>query len=667
MIRRLSEDTIQKIAAGEVIERPVSVVKELVENAVDAGADEIRVEIREGGKALIRVSDNGSGIAAEEFPLAFERHATSKIEQFEDLYRIHSLGFRGEALASIVAVARVRARSRVARAAVGTQLYLEESRIVKHEEIAMPVGTTIEVQDLFYNVPVRRRFLKSDAVESNRITQLLYSLAIGNPKISFSLTREDRRIFQTQAAYRMEQNLLLLFGRAYYEALRSFAAEKEAYRIHGFVGNNTFYRANRQLQFFFVNGRYIEDETLRDVVEQKYRSVIPNGRFPAFQIFIETDPSQIDINIHPNKQKIKFHHPDSLLNLLAQTVEQTLREASDLPAATFSEAKARKPLFADLSRSGGYEAVLESYRKARDAGNGKRAGESTSAETKAEKENETQKQREAWMRRIMETQQIEFSKTISEADASFSAEDLVLIEDEAEQEVEDSGDAEYTGVQDISRTVLPSADADDEAVTPSASAALLPSASHLRYLGTLFRTYLLLEEASADRCLLVDQHAAHERINYERFLKQFRNRTVVSQQLAPPLRIALTALQHTALQERENVLRACGFEFSGFGEKEVALRAVPVLFSQAQKEQLFLDLLDIAIDDLNDLDAVLDRVATRACKASVKQGDHLPEPEVWALYRDLQHCSYPLTCPHGRPTIIYWTKAEMEKLFLRMK
>ena len=665
MIRRLSEDTIQKIAAGEVIERPVSVVKELVENAVDAGADQIRVEIQEGGKALIRVSDNGSGIAEKEFPTAFERHATSKIEEFDDLYRIHSLGFRGEALASIVAVARVCARSRVSEASVGTQLYLEESRIVKREEIAMPVGTTIEVRDLFYNVPVRRRFLKSDAVEANRITQLLYSLAIGNPKISFSLTREDRRIFQTQASYRPQQNLLLLFGRAYYEALRSFSVENDGYRVHGFLGNNTFYRANRQLQFFFVNGRYVEDDALRDVVEKKYRSVIPNGRFPAFQIFIETDPSHIDINIHPNKQKIKFHQPESLLNLLAQAVEQALQEGSDLTAATLSGGKERAPLFADLSQSDGYEAVLASYRKARETGPGKQKSmeENISSESAEKNEKEEEKKREAWMRRIMETQQIDFPKMMSEEEP-FSAEDIVHIEEESEQESADSGESD---------AVRPSLSAHTAGAfftkenSPTTSASLLPSASHLSYLGTLFRTYLIFEEAGAERCLLLDQHAAHERINYERFTKQFRSRSVVSQQVAPPQRITLTDMQYSALQERESVLRACGFEFSAFGEREVALRAVPVLFSKAQPDQLFLDLLDIDVDDISDLDVVVDRLATRACKASVKQGDRLPEQEVWALYRDLQHCSYPLTCPHGRPTIVYWTKAEMEKLFLRMK
>lgn len=663
MIHLLKEDTIQKIAAGEVIERPVSVVKELVENSIDAGSTAITVEIRAGGKELIRVADNGSGIAPGDFETAFLRHATSKIDDFEDLYRVHSLGFRGEALASIVAVARVIARTKTEKEELGTELRYEDSRVIAKSPVAMSEGTEILVEDLFYNIPVRRGFMKSDVVEAQRISQLLYSLAIGNPRISFTFVRDDRRIFRTRGNGSTEDDLLVLFGPSYHDAIIGMSAETDRYRIAGFIGDNTFFRGNRQMQFLFANGRFVEDEDVRDVIESCYRSVIPNGRFPAFQIFVETDPGNIDINIHPNKQKIRFLEKQELLEAMRSAVERALSSNRALPGFAPEPAKKEKP---DFSSEDTYRRVLESYREAtslretRPSSGAvrfddlKRTLESSLGASSGKNEEEEAAEREP-------------AELESEADFV----DIEMIEDELDSPGEENPEDELDAVcAEIGET---EDFKDFEApeiltfVDREKTDSELPDEEELRYVGALFKTYPIFESADGSYALILDQHAAHERVNYERFTKQFRAREIRSQQLLPPIRVRLTLTQEDRLAERREVLEASGFEYSEMGPQEIALRSVPALFEGPENERLFLDLLDLEIPSIDALDAVVDRLATKACKASVKQGDRLSELEARALYRELRACAYPLTCPHGRPTVVRWTKSDAEKLFFRIK
>lgn len=648
MIHLLNEDTIQKIAAGEVIERPVSVVKELVENAIDAGASEISVEIRHGGKELIRVSDNGAGIRPEEFELAFQRHATSKISSFDDLYRVCSLGFRGEALASIIAVSKVRARSKVEGAETGLELTFENSVCHSKKPVAMQRGSEMTVHELFYNVPVRQKFMKSDSAEGNRISALLYSLAIGNPSISFRFMREDRRIFQTNRGHGARENLLLLFGRPYYEALICVDEQFEHYRITGFIGNNTFYRGNRQMQFLYANGRYVEDETVRQVVEDAYRSIIPNGRFPAFQLFIQTDPTNIDINIHPNKQKIQFHRLEELLDGLRLLLKKALQQNRSIPGAVPEDAIKHPD---DFSSESSYRRIIDAYRW---SATETPMAAMTTGDVQQKESHDLQRMIEA--QQMLSIEELVEDRPVMHPDEVSEAHQTI----EAYQPIDAKTDLIHTQDADAPSSAF------DKTVTDTRDSGF-PKNADLRFLGIVFRTYLIFEQPATQILYFVDQHAAHERINFERFRKQFQNGMIVSQQLLPPLSVPLTDWQAHRLQERDEILRSIGYEFSSFGAHQIILRAVPTLFKAPEDSALFYDLLDLDVADCNGLDGIVDRLATKACKASVKQGDRLSEAEARQLIRDLGRCTYPFTCPHGRPTTIQRSRADLEKLFLRIK
>lgn len=627
MIQTLDDRTIQKIAAGEVVERPVSVVKELVENAIDAGADEIDITIEEGGKKRIQVSDNGSGIPMEEMEKAFYPHATSKITAFDDLYHLHSLGFRGEALPSIIAVSRVEARSKTAEAKLGQALVYEDGHLVEKKPMAMSTGTTMEVFDLFSHVPVRRRFMKSAIAEANAIVQFVDQMAIGHPSIAFRLFRDDRRVLQTAKHQTLEETLLMLYGTSYHDALRTVDRANDLYRVHGVVGDNTFYRANRAMQFLFVNGRGIEDKAIRDAVEQAYRSVIPNGRFPAFQLFIETAPEHIDVNIHPNKRAIQFDEGEGLVALVSQAVRDAL-QAPRIPM----EEEANEALFSGVSAEESYQRILAQYAWSSPKTPQTREGDATFV----------------------------YDKVASEATA-------VTTED-VDVETDTDADLVFESPTEVA-TPLPStepAPQQQDFLHASAQGVLVPL-DQLRFVGALFRVYLLFEEAGGENLYIVDQHAAHERINFERFLRQARAHAIVRQPLLFPVRMTVSEAQMAAFTSRRELLEQAGFAAEPFGETTIVLREVPTIFQSADLSQLFEELLDIPLSDMGEYDRLLHEVATRACRASVKQGDALSPSESLALYAQLEQTTYPLTCPHGRPTIIKRTRYDFEKWFMRVK
>lgn len=354
-IKKLDRNTVEKIAAGEVIESPFSIIKELVENSVDAGSKNITVEIKNGGKSYIRVTDDGSGIAREEIELAFEKHATSKISNFDDLYTIASLGFRGEALASIASVSKVVAISKTEDSEIGCKLDLS-SRKSKKSSIATNKGTSIIVEDLFYNMPVRRKFLKSDMAESNKISRLMYAFAIGYKNISFKYIKDDRIQFQSNPNFDLKVKISDLLDNLLEENLIDFKAENFSYRIEGEIGLPYYYRGNRSMQYIFVNDRLIEDEEITKIIEYQYQGLIPQGRFPAFFVFIYTDPKNIDVNIHPNKKVIKYSYEDELLELISSEIKKILKSNQDIKSINIKESDKKEILdFTD------YKAILDKY------------------------------------------------------------------------------------------------------------------------------------------------------------------------------------------------------------------------------------------------------------------------------------------------------------------
>ncbi|MBF1204061.1 MAG: DNA mismatch repair endonuclease MutL, partial [Fusobacterium periodonticum] len=319
-IKLLSEDTIQKIAAGEVIENPYSVIKELVENSIDSGATTIKVEIKNAGKKEIMISDNGCGIEENEIELAFTKHATSKLNNFEDIYSILSFGFRGEALASISSISKVDINTRTKNSEFGIHCFIENTKIKRKNKIGMNFGTTIYIRDLFYNVPIRKKFLKSDAYESSIITTLMNSFALSNPNISFKYIKDSKVVFETTGKNQLKDNIKYIFKDDFYKNLMAVDINDSDYKIYGYISNNHFYKGSRNCQYLFVNGRYIFDEKIRNIIEKSISTLIPKGKFPSFVIFIEVNPSLIDINVHPNKRKIKFIFEDKLLNLLNNNI-----------------------------------------------------------------------------------------------------------------------------------------------------------------------------------------------------------------------------------------------------------------------------------------------------------------------------------------------------------
>ena len=354
-IKKLDRNTVEKIAAGEVIESPLSIIKELVENSVDAGSKNITVEIKNGGKSYIRVTDDGSGIAREEIELAFEKHATSKISKFDDLYTIASLGFRGEALASIASVSKVVAISKTEDSEIGCKLDLS-SRKSKKSSIATNKGTSIIVEDLFYNMPVRRKFLKSDIAESNKISRLMYAFAIGYKNISFKYIKDDRIQFQSNPNFDLKVKISDLLDNLLEENLIDFKAENFSYRIEGEIGLPYYYRGNRSMQYIFVNDRLIEDEEITKIIEYQYQGLVPKGRFPAFFVFIYTDPKNIDVNIHPNKKVIKYSYEDELLELISNEIKKILKSNQDIKSINIKESDKKEILdFTD------YKSILDKY------------------------------------------------------------------------------------------------------------------------------------------------------------------------------------------------------------------------------------------------------------------------------------------------------------------
>ncbi len=634
MIHLLDESTIEKIAAGEVIERPVSVVKELIENSIDAGAKNISLEIIDGGKQSIIVTDDGSGIEKEDLDLAFTRHATSKILDFSDLFKIRSMGFRGEALPSIAACSKLTARSRTKNMEEGIELVFEGGRKVSQMPVVMSVGTQMKVEDLFVNLPVRRKFLSSGSAEGGRISKLMYNLAVGNPGISLRYTREGKRIFQTSGKTQPEENLLLLFGSAYYESILKIQGESDNYKIKGMVSNNTYYRGNRQMQHIFLNGRLIEDDQIRDRIEECYKSIIPNGRYPAFQIFIETDPANLDINIHPNKKKVSYFGADELLDLLSYEIERKLYESSTIPGEKYQEK--RPGLLMDLTSEESYKEILDTYSKPVEEGQKQNISGSNEFEN------------------------------ISFTDES----DNGAFDDNGTFEYEDFGSNYLNTIIDKEKNDKPyDMNKVTSKVSESGAKGLLPDYDSLNFIGIVFKTYIIFEDVKEERLLIFDQHAAHERINYEKFLTKLKKSSSDSQKLLDNERILLDDMSLDKFKSREDMLKKLGFTFEIQNDGDIYISGVPAYLDADEYRQILYDILDLDMEnkDVYSLDRFIENCAMKACKASVKQGDRLDINEVRALYESLKECQYPLSCPHGRPTFIFTGKRDLENRFMRNK
>ncbi|WP_422486701.1 DNA mismatch repair endonuclease MutL [Gudongella sp. DL1XJH-153] len=599
-IKVLDNLTIQKIAAGEVIERPASIVKELIENSIDAGGSQIVIEISDAGKDFIRITDNGEGMDESDLKLAFERHTTSKLFSVEDLGKILTMGFRGEALSSICAVSKIEVLTRQKEMDAGIMGFVEDGVLKSITPTGAPVGTTMIIRKLFYNLPVRKRFMKSKVAEENAITETVTRLAVGNPSISFKYIKDNRVIYITTGTGSVKNTILQLLGKELASGLKKVSISTEDFKIDGHISDNNLYRSNRHHQYLYVNGRYVVDYRLSKIVEKQYNTLIPINRYPVFVLFIEIDPSNVDVNIHPTKQEIKFTNDTNIYQKLEAALRNNIDFIMRIPNV-------------DLKQK-----------------------------LKAEKEIHPS----IW-------------------DIESTNNDVLKVENDNEDTIDEKSivfvDYSSKGLEIVSESDGEWKETQEEYNKPRISL------TSLRTVGTAFKTYIITEDVSASKLYIIDQHAAHERIMYERLLKEFKNESIHVQQLLQPVVLDLGQTEHNTVMDNIEHFKKIGFLVEGFGDKSVMLRGVPLIFGSPDNKRLFLDLLDQMDEKFSSsYETRIEKIIKLACTSAIKAGDSVADIEANALLSQLEDCDNPYTCPHGRPTIIEMTRKELEKRFLRV-
>lgn len=630
-IQVLDAETIDKIAAGEVVERPASVVKELVENAIDAGADSITVEIKDGGTSLIRITDNGSGIPQNQLRTAFLRHATSKIQSAEDLTGISSLGFRGEALSSICAVAMVEVITKTAEALTGTHMVMEGPKETVFEEVGAPTGTTFVVRNLFFNTPVRRKFLKSNTTEAGYIIDLMEHMALSRPDISFKFLVGSQTRFYTSGNGELREVIYRIYGRDMIQNLVPFSLETEELQIEGYLGTPAIVRSNRNFEVYFLNGRYIRSNLLGKAIEEGYKEYLMQHKFPLCVLHMTLkDISKVDVNVHPSKMEVRFLDGPQIFEAVSTGIRERLKNREMIPDVgidgnqPLERAEREVLLMQEMSHggktnregSGGGQHSAVSREKVSFPHTGTRI-----EKAKPQAAPEPFEQNRARQYRVMEEMRYE---------------------------------ADRGQMQDYRQGEL----FEDKVLTPEKRV-------YFKLIGQVFDTYWLIEYE--DKLYIIDQHAAHEKVKFERFMKQYREKSLVSQNLMPPIIVSLTGQEETTYKEYASVFAELGFEVEPFGGSEYALRSVPVDLYGCQEKELFLAVLDDLLEGgvKGDPTAVREKIASMSCKAAVKGNNRLSTQEAQRLIDELLTLDNPYNCPHGRPTIISMSKYELEKKFKR--
>ncbi len=615
IIKLLDEKTINKIAAGEVIERPSSVIKELVENSIDADSSTIIIEIKSGGKKYIRVTDNGTGINKDDIELAFLRHSTSKITSLEDLEKVTSLGFRGEALASITAVSQLEIITRTRDNISGFQAKFQAGQLTTHNEVGSPYGTTIIIQNLFYNVPVRQKFLKSDNSEASQISNIVYRLALSNPNISFKYIKDDKLILKTPGDGKVENTIYSLFGKEFINSLFKINYNGDDIKIKGLISNPSYTRGNRSYQYIFINERYIVDKGLSNAVEKGYKSLLPINRFPVFILYIEMNSSKIDVNVHPTKTEVRFENSEKLYNIISKTVNDVLSSHNLIPKVTITK---EKNINKDQQQS-----FIDGFNKL----------------SKVNKIDNT-------------------ANTIID-----STDNVKQLDSLSENNYTKKESPIKNNIQVVE--IFERKSSDEESYNNNSLKYVLPD---LIIIGSLFNTYILAQDTDNKEFYLIDQHAAHERIMFERLMKEYSQEKLVIQELLAPEIIELTHSEIQLINEYSSIFEKAGFLVEGFGINSVILRGVPMIFGEPDSRKLFLDILDkLSTNIQSNYDLRVEKIIKMACTAAIKAGYNIKNIEINKLIADLKCTDEPFTCPHGRPIIIKMTKYEIEKKFKRIQ
>ncbi len=673
----LDQQTIDKIAAGEVIERPSSVVKELVENAIDAGATAVAVEIRDGGISFLRVTDNGSGIEKEQVPTAFLRHATSKITRVEDLFEVSSLGFRGEALSSIAAIAMVELITKTRDADAGVRYCIEGGVEKKLEETAAPEGTTFLVRSLFYNTPARRKFLKTPMTEAGYISDLMERMALSHPEISFQFINNGQTKLHTSGNHNLKDVIYHIYGRDVAANVVEIDEAAGPARITGYIGKPVISRGNRGYETYFINGRYIKSSLIAKGIEDAYRTFMMQHKYPFTVLHIAMDGELLDVNVHPTKMELRFSNQEELYRLIQKTVREGLtrqelipqvrltEEAKEKKTASVPEAKAEQPKKQAEDRP---KLPEERPKQAEDRSKlpeeRPKLPEDRSKlpeERPKQPEERPKPPQERNLEYFLSQMRHRVTKEFQEKEEQKTA------RTEAEQKLYSNEELEaLAGTEVVRERGIYGAAEQPEQLELFDHKLLNPETkSEIQIIGQLFETYWLVQ--FEDKFYMIDQHAAHEKVLYERTVKSLENKEVTSQMVSPPLILTLTMQEAGRLDEYLDYFTEMGFEIAPFGGREYAVSAVPGnLFGIAEKE-LFLELLD-GLDGIGGKDSrlVLEKIASMSCKGAVKGSQRLSAAEAKALIEELLHLENPYNCPHGRPTIISMTKQEIEKKFKRI-
>lgn len=625
----LDQNTIDKIAAGEVVERPASVVKELVENAIDAGASAVTVEIKEGGISFIRITDNGSGIEKEQVPLAFLRHATSKIQGVDDLLRISSLGFRGEALSSIAAVSQVELITKPHEQLIGVRYLIEGGQEKGMEEIGAPDGTTFLIRNLFYNTPARAKFLKTPTTEAGYISSFIEQLALSHPHISFKYMQNGQTKLHTSGNNNLKEVIYQIYGRDITKELIEIHTSDASgdFQIHGFIGKPVISRGNRNFENYYVNGRYVKSKIIMKAIEDAYHTFMMQHKYPFTSLYLTINGEDVDINVHPTKMEVRFSHQEQVYKNVYQAVLDGLSHRELIPEVTIKELD--------------------------------QTSEKDNLPNKPRQPIHTPEPFENKRRILEQTQKIPVQETpIPKAP---------IRETPVYHKSAKKDNTPQEKVPVINEAPQKKTEQKPEQMELFDGILLSPDAKkHHKIIGQVFDTYWLVQ--MEDKLYIIDQHAAHEKVLYERIVKEMKNRKVTSQLLSPPLIISLNLQECDKLNTYMHVFTSLGFEIEVFGGQEYSIRAVPQNLYGLTQEDFFIEILDQLEETpiAKAPDVLSDRMATMACKAAVKGNQKLSSQEAIALIDELLTLDNPYNCPHGRPTIISMTKYELEKKFKRI-
>lgn len=676
-IQVLDQTTIDKIAAGEVVEKPYSVVKELVENAIDAKATAITVEIKDGGISFIRITDNGCGIPKEEIRLAFLRHSTSKIRKVEDLQTIASLGFRGEALSSISAVAQVELITKTSDSFIGTRYVIEGGVEKQFDEIGAPDGTTFIIRNLFYNTPARKKFLKTATTEGTYIQDLVERLALSHPEVSFKLIVNNQMKLHTSGNTNLKDIIYQIYGRDIASNLIEVSYESEQVTLKGFIGKPVISRGNRQYENYFVNGRYVKSSIISKGIEQAYKNYMMQHKYPFTVLLAQFDGQALDVNVHPTKMELRFSDGEMVYRLFYHVISQALAQKELITDVTIGNEK--KVSSAKVVTK---TTAPEPFEKQRIREVQEKQQETVKLQEAVKPQQPllqkpivTEKGKEEALQKVIEPEPVKVETIqkneelgIKPVEQMQTISDTEVVKQEVIRET-----SVYTVRHKEPEVKQPIKETEVPVITKSEQLSFFEKEliekkieDEIKIIGQVFDTYWILQYG--EKMYIIDQHAAHEKVLYERIMKQLAQKEFTSQMLSPPLILTVSAVEAEILKEYKSSFEKLGFEMEPFGGKEYAIYAVPGNLYGLNEKDLFLEMLDDFSSQAGKInpDMILDKLASMSCKAAVKGNQKLSEAEARELLIELMQLENPYHCPHGRPVIVAMTKQELEKKFKRI-